>query len=194
LSRSLKDTNLGIIIDRKEVGVKITRTTMLMVVALLLLGAGGATAGGFMKMGDIKGESTDPAHQDWSDVLAWAWRMERSQGAGVGSGRGASRVEFGDLLVTKHVDSASPMLMLKCADGSHIREAVLDVPLDGGRGAMIRIILFNVQVTSVHVVETGDDAQPSENLSLNFTEVKVVYESDGGAIEFNWNIESNRAP
>jgi type VI secretion system secreted protein Hcp len=192
LSRSLKNSELETVSGQKEEVVKSTNTIVLLVLALLTLGVGEAFAGGYLKVGDIKGESTDEAHQDWSDVLAWKWSMGRSQGSGGGSSRGGSRIEFGELVVTKKVDAASPVLMLKCADGSRLREATLDVPLEGDRGAMVRLILFNVQVASVQVSQTTDDGQPSEHISLNYTEVKVIYENEGGPIEFSWDIQRNR--
>ena len=169
------------------------RKVLLVVVAMLALVATDAAAGGFLKIEGINRESTDQDHVGWIEVESWDWGIERSKRTGGGSSPGSSRVDFRDLSFAKLVDSATPMLMLKCAEGSRLREAVLDVPLNGDRIGKIRLIMSNVQVTSVHVEETAGEDRPSEHISITFTEVKAIYEGSLGTVEFGWDIGRGRA-
>jgi type VI secretion system secreted protein Hcp len=77
----------------------------------------------FIKIGDIKGESTDDAHKDEVDVLAWSWGMSQTGTTHGGAGGGAGKVNVQDITVTKYVDKATPNLMDACATGRHLREA-----------------------------------------------------------------------
>ena len=105
------------------------------IVACVAVDAG---AGGYLKISDIKGESTDEAHQKWIDVLSVDWGFKRETDR-AGGGR-SGRLEFHDLVVVKAVDSTSPSLMLKC--GAPFRAAFIPlVPLAsiGGRGLFNQI-------------------------------------------------------
>ena len=44
----------------------------------------------FLKIGDIKGESTDDKHKDTIDVLAWSWGVNQSGSMHVGGGGGVA--------------------------------------------------------------------------------------------------------
>ncbi len=99
----------------------------------------------FITIGDIKGESSDKAHQDEIDILYWSWGMSNSgskpgstrgqvapsqskvlvspSSAAPGSGAtGATRqradVTLGDVVVVKEMDKSSPKLQESMAMGS----------------------------------------------------------------------------
>ena len=52
--------------------------------------------------------------------------MSQSGTTHTGSGGGAGKVNIQDLFVTKHLDKASPNLMLYCCSGKHIKEMKLN--------------------------------------------------------------------
>jgi type VI secretion system secreted protein Hcp len=166
---------------------------LLVVVAMLALVAADATAGGFVKYEGIDGESQDKDHEGWNDLIAWSWGMERVSGAGGGQGRNSSRAKFEGLSFTKEMDSTTPVMMRFFAEGSRLRQVTLDLPNHGEREGRIRMILSNVRVTSVHVGEKGESGVHFENVTLNFGEVKVIYEGMGRTVEFGWNIQSGSA-
>ncbi|MCA9137529.1 MAG: type VI secretion system tube protein Hcp [Planctomycetales bacterium] len=148
--------------------------------------------------GEIKGESQDKAHKDEIDVLAWSWGMSQSGSFHVGGGGGAGKANFQDISVTKWIDSASAILMLYCANGDHFDSAKLTVRKAGKKPMEYLLIeMKNVLVTSVSTGGSGGEDRLTENVSLNFREVKVSYKQqklDGSAEapkEFAWNIAEN---
>jgi type VI secretion system secreted protein Hcp len=117
-----------------------------------------------------------------------------------GSPRGAGRVEIQDLTLTKYVDKASPKLMEYCSNGRRIPEAMLTVRKAGSQPLEYVVIeMQNVLVSSVFTGSEGEGDRLTENVTLNFGQVKVVYtehDSDGkpvGNVEYSWNIEENRS-
>ncbi len=150
----------------------------------------------------IKGESRDKAQGPKGDVdvLAWSWGMSQSGSTHMGGGGGAGKANFQDLSFTKYVDSASSALMVALAKGSHIAEVVLMVRKAGeGQQKYILITMKEVIVTSVSTGGSGGEDRLTENVTLNFAEVKFDYtpqDSKGtvaGDKTFAWNIAENVA-
>ena len=169
-----------------------TCRVLLVVTVMVTFGAVDAGAGGFMKMGEIKGESTAEGHEKWIDVLSIDWGFKREQNP-AGGGR-SGRLEFHDLVVVKAVDSTSPSIMLKCAEGARVPRVVLDLPLESSRGVGgIRVVMMNAMVTAVHIMDSETGERPTEHVSINFTEVKVIYKGPFGFSEFGWDIMGGTA-
>lgn len=157
----------------------------------------------FINLGaTIKGESRDKVQGPKGDVdvLAWSWGMSQSGSTHMGGGGGAGKANFQDLSFTKYVDSASSALMVALAKGSHITEVVLMVRKAGeGQQKYILITMKEVIVTSVSTGGSGGEDRLTENVTLNFAEVKFDYtpqDSKGtvaGDKTFAWNIAENVA-
>ena len=64
----------------------------------------------FLKLGDVKGESTDDKHRDEIEVLAFSWGMSQP-GSMSGGGGSAGKVTFQDLHCKHSLDKASPNIM-----------------------------------------------------------------------------------
>lgn len=153
----------------------------------------------FLKIEGAKGESQDKEHKDEIDVLAWSWGMSNSGSFHTGSAGGATRTNFQDISVTKYIDKASPILMLACANGKHFDKANLVVRKAGKTPLeYLKIEMKQVIVTSVSVGGSGGEDRLTENISLNFAQVKVIYtpqKPDGTAdseVPFSWDIENNQ--
>jgi type VI secretion system secreted protein Hcp len=150
----------------------------------------------FLDLGSgIPGESTDPAHTNQVDVLAWSWGMSNPGTVGAG-GPSGGKVNIQDLSLTKYVDKSSPLLMLNCAKGSHIATATLYVLKAGAtkNNQYIKIIMTDVLVTSVSTGGSGGEDKLTENISLNFAKVEFDYSSDGTDAttgKFTWDIADN---
>ena len=151
----------------------------------------------FLDIAGIPGESTDPAHTNQVDVLAWSWGMSSSGSAQTGGG-GTGIASFQSVNVTKYVDKASPPLMLACAKGIHIPMATLYVRnTDTNPIEYFKIQLTNVLVTTVSTGGSGGEDQLTENVSLNFANVQLDYipvkpDVDAGTpFSFRWDIPSN---
>ncbi len=154
----------------------------------------------FIKIGDIQGESRDKAHKGEIDVLAWNWGMTQSGTMHTGGGGGAGKVNIADLSLTKYVDKSSPNLMTACSTGKHYPQAKLTVRKAGGDNPVeyLTITLKEVLVSSLSTGGSGGEDRLTENLSLNFGQVQVEYQTqkedgskDGGPIKYGWSIREN---
>jgi len=151
----------------------------------------------FLKLGDIKGESTDAKHADEIDVLSWSWGVSQPGTAASGGGAGAGKVSFSDLNFTHHVDKASPLLMKACATGQHVKEATL-VSRKAGKGQQEYLIIkmSDILVTGVQPSSAGE--HPMENVSIKFAKIDLEYKPqkvDGtldAGIHFIYDIKANK--
>jgi len=132
----------------------------------------------FLKLGDIKGESTDDKHKDEIDVLAWSWGVSNPTSMASGGGGGRGKVSFQDLHFTHYVDKASPNLLKMCATGEHIKEATLIQRKQGkGQQEYLVVKLQDVMVSLVQNAGNGGGDQPVENVSLAFAKVDYEYKA-----------------
>ncbi len=152
----------------------------------------------FLKIDTIKGEATDKTMKESIDVLAWGWGVSNSGTTHMGGGGGAGKANFQDISITKYVDSASHALLGACATGEHFATASLHVRKAGKTQVeYITIEMKEVLVTSVSTGGSGGEDRLTENLSLNFAEVKFTYKpqkpdgSLGDALPFTYNIAEN---
>jgi type VI secretion system secreted protein Hcp len=148
--------------------------------------------------GEITGEAQDAKHKDEIDVLAWSWGMSQSGSFHVGGGGGAGKANFQDISITKWVDKASPVLMLYTANGDHFPKAVLTVRKAGKTPLeYIKMTMTKVMVTSVSTGGSGGEDKLTENITLNFSDVKYEYskQKDDGSgeapVTMAWDIAGN---
>jgi len=151
----------------------------------------------FLKLGDIKGESSDDKHKGEIDVLAWSWGVSNPTSMESGGGGGRGKASFHDLVITHHIDKASPNLLKMCATGEHIKEATLTQRKQGkGQQEYLLIKLTDVMVSSVQDGGTGD--QLTENFTLAFAKVDLEYKpqkADGSldaGIHFKYDIKGQK--
>ena len=91
--------------------------------------------------------------------------------------------------------------MLYCSQGEHYKEAHLIVRKAGGKKPLeyIKIHMKKVMVTSVSTGGSGGEDRLTENVTLNFAQVKYEYtkqKEDGTGdtpMEYAWNISANEA-
>ena len=152
----------------------------------------------FIKLGKIEGEAQGDGHKGEIDVLAWSWGESQSGSFHVGGGGGAGKVSVQDLSFTKYVDLSSPVLWFHCAKGKHIPEAVLTVRKAGEAPVeYVVITMTKVLVTTVSTGGSGGEDRLTENVTLNFADVKLQYteETDtgeeGAKKTFHWDIVAN---
>jgi type VI secretion system secreted protein Hcp len=151
-----------------------------------------------LKIEGVEGESVIQGHESEIDVLGWSWGMSQAGTMHHGMGGGTGKVDVQDISLTKYIDKSTPNLMRACCNGEHFAQAVLLVrkagkdPLD-----YFKVTMSPVLVTSVSTGGSGGEERLTENVSLNFAKMSVVYtpqKPDGtgeGEIPLNWNIEKN---
>ena len=155
----------------------------------------------FLNMGDkIKGETQDSVQKAAGDidVLAWSWGASNAGSFHSGGGGGAGKANFQDISITKYLDKSSPALLIALAKGTHVPTAKLLVRKAGeGQQKYLEMTFTKVLVTSLSTGGSGGEDRLTENLSLNFAEVKFEYflqdekgkTASGG--EFNFDIAAN---
>ena len=155
----------------------------------------------YIKIDGVKGESQDSKHKDEIDLLAWSWGASNSGSAHSGGGGGSGKANIQDISLTKYVDKASPLLLGKCCQGDHIKEAVLTVRKSGGKDPVeyIKLTLSDILISSLSTGGSGGADRLTENVSLNFAKFKLEYtpqKADGsaeGSVPFAYNIKENKA-
>ena len=132
---------------------------------------------GYIKIGDIKGESTTIGFKDWIDVLSWNWGTKYS---GVGTDvrpiRGATLC-VSDMMITKSLDSASPELILSSVFADPIPQAELVLQRTSGADSrrIMSIKLFDVIVNSYSTASASGQDQVTEAIALNFRSASGEY-------------------
>jgi type VI secretion system secreted protein Hcp len=155
-----------------------------------------------IKIDGIKGESVVDKHADEIDVLSWSWGMTNAGSFHAGGGGGAGKVNVNDLQFTKWVDASTPGLMLACSNGKHLKQAVLTLRKAGEKPLeYLKVTLTKCFVSSVSTGGSHGEDRLSENVTLNFNEVKVEYQQqdDAGAAKgspviYSWNIGAVKQP
>jgi len=168
----------------------------------------------FLKIDGIKGESADAKHKGEIDIESFSWGMTQTGVSATGGGGGAGKVHVHDISFFKKTDASSPLLMLNCANGAHIKEATFVVRKAGGEQLeYLKIKLTDVLVSSYkpHGNPVADDWEagpaavtvtneiPSEHFSLNFAKVEYSYQpqgadgkAQGGPILAGWDVKANQ--
>jgi type VI secretion system secreted protein Hcp len=103
----------------------------------------------FLKLDGIKGESADAKHKGEIDIESFSWGLSQTGTSAQGGGGGAGKVKVHDFTIIKRTDASSPLLMLNCANGAHIKEANFVVRKAGGEQLeYLKIKLTDVLVSS----------------------------------------------
>jgi len=153
----------------------------------------------FLKLDKIDGESQDAKHPKEIEILAWSWGASNHTSVGSATGgAGAGKVQFQDITVTKHVDSASPKLLTACATGSHIASGKLTVRKAGTNPLEYITIEFKEMfVASLSTGGSGGEDKLTENVSFAFAAMNLIYtpqDAKGAAgtpIPFSWSVVTN---
>lgn len=154
----------------------------------------------FLKIDALKGESMDKSHKDEINVLAWSFGASQSGSTHISAGGGSGKVNFQDISFTKYIDKSSPTFLAHCANGKHMKEALLTVRKAGGSPLeYLKIKLQDIIVAAVSTGGSGGEDRLTENITLNFAKIEYSYtpqKADGGAeaaIVTTWDIQKNAA-
>lgn len=138
----------------------------------------------------VPGESTATGHGGEIYIDSFSTAVTRSGGV---------QATFSDLSFSKQLDKASPLLMLKCAQGATIPKAVLTcrTGLESKPVPFYVIRLTGVKVTQVNTAGSAAGGRPTESFSLSYETIEWEYtpmSPTGGnlpAVKANWNLLTN---
>jgi type VI secretion system secreted protein Hcp len=177
--------------------MKIRFLILVSTLAVLSVSPSLAAFDSFLKIEGIPGESTDAKHADEIVVTSFSTGLGQQPATGGAGGRGGKAV-LHELAITKWLDRASPLLMLKCAQGTHLPTAVLTVRKAGeDRLEYYKITLSDVVISSISSLGSSSGDRPTESVSLNFTKIEWEYtpqKADGSAdtpVRGSWDLKTN---
>jgi len=165
-----------------------------------------AEAATFLRLGDIKGESTDAKHKDQIEILSFTqtWINEVNVGSSSG-GAGAGKVQCGPVILMKNIDKSSPLLLKSVATGGHYGDAVIS--FQGAGDPMNRASLpadyYTITMGTVFVQELSqtDEKDPNrvfEKLVLRAQTFEFKYQPQntkggvvGTPVTFKWDCAEN---
>ena len=152
----------------------------------------------FLKLDGISGESKDSKHKGEIEVLSFSFGETHSGPSGIGSGGGAGKVKMSDFSFTARTTKASPQLFLSCAQGKHLKEAILTVRKSGGSQQEYLIIKLNDVLVSAYALGSGEsEGEPHDAFSLNFVKLSYDYKpqkADGSLdtpVHAGWDLTKN---
>lgn len=130
-------------------------------------------AAGYIKVGDIKGESRDELHKGWIDVDSFAFATIEAGEAG-GKSREPEAM-FGDIVIVVEADKSSPKLLESVSKGTVYPSTIIEITDEFGTLRQL-YELSGVKITSYSVNGSGldDGFVLTQELSLNFEEMRLV--------------------
>jgi len=151
----------------------------------------------FLKIDGIPGESLDSKHKEEIEIESFSWGETQTGTASHGGGMGAGRIAMQDFHFTMRVNKASPKLFLSCAQGAHIKSAILTCRKAGKeQQEYLKVTFSDILVSSFQTGgSAGGDVVPMDQISLNFTKVEFEYKEQkpdgtlGGAIKAHYDIK-----
>jgi type VI secretion system secreted protein Hcp len=128
----------------------------------------------FLKIDGIDGESQDSKHKAEIHIESWSWGEAQTGSHSSGGGGGAGKVAMQDIHFTTKVNKSSPKLMLACAEGEHIKKAVLTARKAGkDQQDYLQITFSDLLVSSYQIGGTSE--VPMDQFAINFTKIEYEY-------------------
>ncbi len=154
----------------------------------------------FLKIDGIEGESEDSKHKNEIEVMSWSWGESQTGSHAGGGGGGAGKVSMNDFSFTMRVNKASPKLLLSCASGAHIKDALLICRKAGkDQQEYIKIKFTGLLISSFQTGGSGGDVIPIDQIALNFTKIEYEYypqKADGSLgtkVPVGWDLKQMKA-
>ena len=159
-----------------------------------------ALAETFLRLGDIKGESTDAKHKDQIEILSFTQSFINSYDIGSGGGGSTGKVQCGAISMMKNIDKSSPLLLKGVATGQHFKDGVISFQsADNQAMEYYTITMTDVVVSALTQSDSQDPNRIFENLVLNARAFEFKYTpqtikgSVGTPITFKYDCASSKA-
>jgi len=154
----------------------------------------------FLKIDGIPGESQDSKHKDEIEIQSWSWGETQQGSFSGGTGGGSGKVAMQDFHFVMATNKASPLLLLNCATGKHIPNAIFTARKAGGeQQEYLKIKFTDLLVSSYQTGGSGGGDTTTDQISLNYTKIEHGYATqnqDGSLAGMTWkgyDIKANKA-
>ncbi len=167
----------------------------------------------FLKLDGIEGESEAKGHEKEMVVLSYEQAIEHPGGSPVGGGGAAGKTVFSGVRFRKPLDKGSVPLLLACASGLHVKEALFTFRRAGTAVDFYKVRLEDVVVTrivqragtgvqyplSFDTLTTGaDSAGFLDEATVDYAKIQWEYRTFGadgkltGTVTGGWDLRLNK--
>jgi type VI secretion system secreted protein Hcp len=154
----------------------------------------------FLKVDGAPGESQDSKHSSEIEVLSFTFGASQVGSASYGKGLGAGKVSMQDFSFLMKANKAGPKLFLACAQGTHIKTAVLTCRKAGkDQQDYLKVTFTDLLVSSFNEAGSGgSDPIPMQSISLNFSKIEYEYKEQnadgslGGVTKAHFDLKTNK--
>ncbi len=151
----------------------------------------------FLKIDGVDGESQDKTHKNEIQLLSFSWGETNAGTFAAGGGGGAGKVQMQDFHFVMNVNKASPKLFLACANGEHIKKAILTARKAGKEQQdYLKVTFSDLLISSFQTSGQADAGNlPLDQISFNFAKVEIEYKEQkadgslGGTIKAHYNLK-----
>jgi type VI secretion system secreted protein Hcp len=154
----------------------------------------------FLKLDGVQGESGDQTHKNEIQLESWSFGASQGGTFAFGGGGGAGKVQMQDFHFVMKSNKASPKLFLACAQGEHIKSAILTCRKAGKeQQEFLKYTFTDLLVSSFQTSGSGSgDVLPMDQISFNFTKLETEYKeqkADGtlmGPIKTHYDLKLSK--
>jgi type VI secretion system secreted protein Hcp len=141
----------------------------------------------FMRLDNIKGESTAETYVDWIVLTEVQFDASQEQSTGGGGGSGAGNAEINEFVVKKKFDSSSIRIFQGMLTGNHLSNCkIVFVSRGTSPTPILTIELSDVLITNYNFNNTF------ESIRLNFTKIKSTYSGVTPPINGGFDFRANK--
>src|SRR5436190_10668083 len=116
-----------------------------------------------LKITDLKGESKDKTHASEVEIESFSWGATQLGTSSHGTGAGGGKVSMNDFHFVMRNNSSSPILFLYCANGKHLKEALLTCRKAGGtQQDFLKVTMSDVLISSYQTGGSGSGEVPMD--------------------------------
>jgi len=152
----------------------------------------------FLKIDGIDGESKDSKHSGEIDLESFSWGETQTGSHGFGGGGGAGKVQMQDFHFVMKTNKSSAKLFLACAEGEHIKKAVLTCRKAGKeQQEFLKVTMSDLLVSSFQTSGSAHgDEIPMDQCSLNFSKIEYEYKDQkpdgtlGGTTKTGYDVKA----
>ncbi len=154
----------------------------------------------FLKIDGIEGESHDAKHKNEIHLESWSWGESQLGASAADGGGGAGKVSMQDFSFSMKVNKASPKLMLACASGQHIKQALLTCRKAGKeQQEYLKVKFSDLLVSSFQTGGSAGEVVPVDSIAINFAKIEYEYypqKADGTLdtkVPVGWDLKQMKA-